>query len=238
MKSSRPVPRRHTTACLAVACAALTLAAGCASDSDVNSSTPDATAEPTQPTPDPSTSGSEPAASEPDSSASANTEIEAADPAPGAVDTTYLDMYTDQGILYDPFSPDALGGDIAYAEAACTQAVNALASFGAARGDVDAAGVLASLQAINGTVPANFAPALQAWEQFIADHSDAYSGPYFPVSQGRLDDETLRRVLVDADVVTMLDAYTSLELRPPNDYLGYLASSCTSVEIGTDPTTG
>ncbi len=51
------------------------------------------------------------------------------------------------------------------------------------------------------------------------------------------DDATLQQVLTDPDVIEMLDAYTSLELRAPSDFVGFLNSSCTSAELGVDVTT-
>lgn len=57
------------------------------------------------------------------------------------------------------------------------------------------------------------------------------------MSQGVQDDATLQQVLTDPDVIEMLDAYTSLELRAPSDFVGFLNSSCTSAELGVDVTT-
>ncbi|BAN01451.1 LysM peptidoglycan-binding domain-containing protein [Ilumatobacter coccineus] len=144
-----------------------------------------------------------------------------------AADTTYLDLFLDQGILYNPFSGDAVGGDIFYVEPECNAAVTNLSSFTAARDGVDAASMLASLEAAAGDVPANFAGALAEWQGFIADHSATYAGPFLPVSRGQLDEATLRTVLVDPAVVDMLDAFTSLELRMPDDYITFLGATCT-----------
>lgn len=146
-------------------------------------------------------------------------------------DTTYLDLFFNQGILYNPFSPDAVGGDIGFLEPACNNAVTDLAAFGAARGGVNAAAVLASLKAVNGDLPSNFPAGLNSWQAFIADHSATYSGPFLPVSQGKLDNATLQRVLIDPAVVDMLDDYTSLELKVPGDFIDHLIRTCTSVEV-------
>ena len=172
-------------------------------------------------------------------------------PAAG-VDTTYLDLYRDQGLLYDPFYADALSADIQYVEAACNEALMDLAAFGRKGGvplgsadvdvDVDAAAVLASLSAATGGLPSQVGSALDAWQRFIDGYSEVYRGPYLPVSQGNY--ATLETVLVAPDVVAMLDAFTSLELVPPNDFIQYLDGACTSVwdvEVGGDgdvPTTG
>lgn len=170
-------------------------------------------------------------------------------PAAG-VDTTYLDLYRDQGLLYDPFYADAVSADVQYVESACNEALMDLAAFGRKGGvplgsadvDVDAAAVLASLVAASGGLPSQVGSALDAWQRFIDDYSEVYRGPYLPVSQGNY--ATLETVLVAPDVVAMLDAFTSLELVPPNDFIQYLDAACTSVwdvEVGGDggvPSTG
>ncbi len=229
MSSPRLAQLRASSLPIIIACATMTLAVACSSDRDRSGTLPTTPVESSEPPPD-STGSDATAESVVPSGTDAPSEATTAAPessATAASDTTYLDLYVNQGIVYDPFYPDALGGDINYAEAVCTQAVTDLASFGAARGDIDATGALASLQAVDAAIPPNFEPALRAWEQFIADHADAYSGPFLPVSQGDRSDGTLRSVLVDPAVVAMLDAYTALELRPPNDYLGFLNSRCT-----------
>jgi hypothetical protein len=156
-----------------------------------------------------------------------------ATPAAG-VDTTYFDLYRDQGLLYDPFFSDALGADIQYVEATCNEALFDLAEFGRKGGvsvgsaayDVDAATVFASLSAATGGLPSQVGPALDAWQRFIDDYAEVYRGPFLPVSQGNY--ATLETVLVDPGVVAMLDAFTSLELVPPNDYVQFLDAACTS----------
>jgi hypothetical protein len=237
--------RRRTT--VMAACVVLILAA-CSSDDDASiASTTSAPI--TTDMANTTVANSTPAASTTlDPSAAANETSESgttnsgasvnSDDTSASVDTRYLDLYLEQGVLTDPFYPDALGGDINFDEAACTNAANDLASFGAARGDVDAAGVLASLAALSADLPSNFEPALLEWERFIADHSDAYSGPFFPVSQGARDEATLRTALTDPAVVSMLDAYQQLDLVPPQDFIEFLNASCTPVEVGVEVTTG
>ena len=144
-----------------------------------------------------------------------------------SADTTYLDLFLDQGIVYNPFSGDAVGGDINYAEPACNDAVAQVASFAAADGRSTASSVLASLQAAGGDVPANFALALDQWQSFTSNHVGTYGGPYRPVSRGQLDETTLRQVLVDPAAVDMLDAYTSIDLDMPDAYIDFLSQNCT-----------
>jgi len=165
------------------------------------------------------------------------------------VDTTYLDLYRNQGLLYDPFYSDALSADIQYVEAACNEALVDLAEFGRKGGvpfgsagvDVDAGAVFASLSAATGGLPSSATrSALDAWQRFIDGYTEVYRGPYLPVSQGNY--ATLETVLVAPEVVAMLDAFSSLELVPPNDFIQYLDAACTSVwDVGGDgevPTTG
>jgi hypothetical protein len=151
------------------------------------------------------------------------------------LDATYLELYRDQGLLYDPFYSDALGADIQYVEATCNEALFDLAAFGKRGGvpfgsaddDVDAAAVLASLAAATGGLPSQVGPALDAWQRFIDDYTETYRGPYLAVSQGNY--ATLETVLVDPGVVAMLDAFTALELVPPNDFVQFLDAACTPV---------
>lgn len=257
MKSTRLAHVRCGPAAgAAVVCVIAALAAGCSSDAvDTSASTTTTqSSAPTATAPITATSGSAAAPTSPPAqgdvtdtdSTAATTDGDAADAAATTdsvaepstvVDTKYLDLFAEQRILYNPFSPDALGGDINFAEPECNKAAADLASFGAARGDLDAAGVLASLEAVGGDLPSNFPAAIDAWQAFTADFSDTYSGPFFPVSQGVLDDATLQQVLTDPDVVGMLDAFTSLELKVPGDFIGYLNSACTFVDLGVDVTT-
>lgn len=227
MKLIRSAHRRPLAG-VAVFLAITVLAAGCSSDAVESTPSTPSESETTATSAD--TGDTTPAApATPGTPATPATPAADSIPQPAeAVDTTYLDLYVDQGILYNPFYGDALGGDINYVEPECTKAVTDLASFGTASSDVDAASVLASLTAVGGDVPSNFPGALDAWQTFIADHYDTYNGPFLAIGQGVFDETTLQQALTDADVVSMLDAYTSLELIPPSDYLTFLNSSCTA----------
>ena len=149
-------------------------------------------------------------------------------PTAARADTTYLDLWSEQGRLLLPFSPDAIGGDVNDAEPECNAARDQLSAFGAGR--TDEATVLAALEAVPGDLPGSVPGRLDRWQAFVSDHQATNGGTYRPVAESTADEATIRRVLVDPAVVEMLDDDSSLLGQTPADLVSVLDAACTSVE--------